>query len=90
MSKKHDKYVELALEGALPADFSQWGHADEYGVTVAHWAGAYGHLPAHFNQWDLADNNGKTVAHWAGAYGHLPDNFSQWDLVDISVLGCLT
>jgi hypothetical protein len=82
MIKEYDKYAKLAKEGTLPAAFSQWGLADEYGWTVAHWAAFHGDLPADFTLWDLADKNRYTVAHAAAVYGHLPEDFTHWGLAN--------
>ena len=55
-------YFEMAMLGALPEGFDQWGLANERGLTVAHWAAIFCHLPEGFSQWGLADNDGTTVA----------------------------
>ena len=54
-------YFKLAREGGLPADFDEWGLANNRGWTVAHEAAKHGHLPEDFNQWDLGKAQGHTT-----------------------------
>jgi hypothetical protein len=79
-----------AKDGHLPANFDQWGLANNAGTTVGHMTVTYGWLPADFDRWELADEDGWTVAHQAAHCRHIPDNFNRWGLVDnngLTVLG---
>jgi hypothetical protein len=76
-------YRDLAEKGALPADFDQWGLANEGGWTIAHRAAWFRYLPDDFDRWDWAAvYTGRTVAHEAAASGYLPVDFNQWALAD--------
>jgi hypothetical protein len=104
--KSAREYAKLARSGDLPADFDQWGLADENGWTVAHTAALHGHLPVGFNMWDMSNNGGWTVAHAAVTAGIgscpvivsaqevlLPENFDRWGLTDgndKTVLSCIS
>jgi hypothetical protein len=71
---------QAAAYDLLPADFTQWGLADDNGWTVAHEASRSFTLPSCFDGWRLTDLKGTSVAETALVFGKLPDSFNEWDI----------